>query len=346
MTDTTFLEPNDNIDTIIDIMSSSIDKINKFAGFNIHKRIHPSYSKQIETLIPSLKPISLSSFTKPFPESKKEILLPPPRSPKKEILLPPPRSPKKEILLPPPRSPKKEIILPTKKEIILPTKKEIILPSKKPILPLPTKKEILPLPIKKEILLPTTKKEILPLPTKKPILLPKSPVKPILLPKEILSPRLPKNDTSELKTIYVTNLKPNIPNINNFNKKSNKIELPKTKFPVEEVKILLPQLMTTIHSENSRPIIISTQDSITSKIIDIDDKHRKILSGNHPDYPKFKGFDFSKLSETRHGKNNETYDLPYVKELAKSLGLSSKGNKDVIIERIRQKAAALGFNLK
>jgi hypothetical protein len=77
-------------------------------------------------------------------------------------------------------------------------------------------------------------------------------------------------------------------------------------------------------------------------IPNIDDKYRKILSGNDP---RFADFTFKKLRKTRHGKNNEMYDLPYVKELAKSLDISTRDNKPDIIDRILDKARSLGFNV-
>ena len=356
---TIYLDQNDNIDNITDIRDSRINKINKSAIFNINKRLHPNYAEQED--IPSLKPISLTSSVKPFPTSPKKgtPLLSVPMSPKKEPLLPIPVIPKKEILLP---LPKKETLLPLpKKEVLLP-KKEIQIPmspKKETLLPLPKKEIQIPMSPKKETLLPLPKKEVLlPLPkketllpiSKKPLILPpKSPNKQILIPKKplILSPKpankqiltqtrsptpLPKspsknNDT--LKTVNVTNLKPEIPNINNFTKSP-------TNYKNISNKIKLPELDTTIRSEKLRPVVIKSLESNIPIIPNIDDKYRRIL----------KDIDFNKLRKTRHGKNNEMYDLPYVKDLAKSLDISTRDNKDDIIDRIKEKARSLGFNVE
>ena len=134
----------------------------------------------------------------------------------------------------------------------------------------------------------------------------------------------------------MTKLEPTMPKINDVYKKQINRE-----FSSDEIE--LPQLNTIIHSKKSRPMVIQTRDVNIPKIPDVDDEYRKILLGNDPE---FKDFNFSKLSATRHGKNNETYDLPYIKKLAKRLKVSSKDNKDDIIIRIEDKARSLGFDIK
>ena len=296
MDDMIYLEPNNIID-IVDIMSSHFDKINEFAGFNINKRIHPSYSKQITTLIPSLKPISLSSSKdqKPFPKKLNENNLIPLEPIKSNIMLP--KSPKSNVTLP--KSPKSNIILPKS------PKSSIILPES----------------------------------PKRNIMLPRSPKSNIMLPRSSRSnvslPESPRNNISKLQTITVTDLKPNIPKIENVNNKiykdlGSQLEIKRTFDKIE-----LPQLATIIDSKKLRPVIAKTQNSNIPEVPDMDDEHRKILLNT----------DFNKLSKTRHGKNNETYDLPTTKELAKRIKVSSKGNKDEIIERIQERALQLGINI-
>ena len=305
MNNESFLESLINIDDVLDIIDSHFDKINKFAAFNINKRIHPSYVEKIKTLIPSLKPISLSSFTnvKPFPVSPSKVLLPEPI--KSKVLLPEPI--KSKVLLPEPT--KSKVLLPgsSKSKVLLPgsSKSNIILPgSPKSNIILPNKNSL----SKSNIILPRTPRT--------DIILPKTPIG------DIVSPRL--------KTVSVTNLEPNIPKIDDFNGKLIK------KGIIQSNKIELPQLSTIVRSEKSRPIVTYKEDSNIPKIPDVDDEHRKILLG----------IDFSKLNYSRHGPNNEVYDLPDVKDLAKILKLSSKDNKDDIIDRIRERAIILGFNIE
>jgi len=289
---------NDNISEIINIMNDNFSNVNETAEFNINKRIHPSYSKKTTSLITSLNPISLttSKIQKSFP-----------KLPNKNIKLQ-----SSEIILP---KPKESIILPKPKEsIILPKPKEsIILPKS------PRSTIILPKSPKSTVILPKSPKStvILPKSPKSTIILPKSPKSTVILP-----------ETITIKTVKVTNLEPEIPQINNLSRKLiSKEYIPKT--------IDLPQMNTTIKSQKSRPIITNIEISNIPEIPDIDDIHRKILLG----------VDFSKLRKTRHGKNNDTYDLPSIKELAKSIKVSTKDNKDDIIERIENRAIQLGINI-
>ena len=335
----------ENIEDILDVITFNYENINKFASFNINKRIHPSYVQKIVTEIPLLKSINLSTNNKPFPVSipknlKKEVLLPQPNILKKEIILQQPNILKKEIILPQPNILKKEIILPVvpKKEIILP-----IVPKKEIILPIVPKKEIiLPISPKKEIIFPSSTKKniILPSSPKKEIILPISPKSKILIPNNMI---LPINQTKiiisskksideeilsyGLKIINVTNLRPNIPKI-------NELYIKPIKNVVKFDTVELPELTTILKFEKSRPIVFYKEDTNIPKIADIDDEHRRILLN----------IDFNKLSYSRHGPNNEVYDLPYVKDLAKKLKISLKGNKDKIIDRIIEKAISLGID--
>jgi len=142
-------------------------------------------------------------------------------------------------------------------------------------------------------------------------------------------PKSPSKNNDTLKTVNVTNLKPEMPNINNFTKSP-------TNYKNISNKIKLPELDTTIRSEKLRPVVIQSLDSNIPIMPNTDDKYRRIL----------KDIDFNKLRKTRHGKNNEMYDLPYVKDLAKSLDISTRDNKDDIIDRIKEKARSLGFNVE
>jgi len=388
------MNSENNINDIIDILSINVVKINKYASFNINKRINPDYIKPIITSIPTLTPLILPSTNiKPFPVSpaktqlksvlaSEPILTPKPEiktvipEPETKTIIPTPEiktiiskqetkpvTPKSNILLPKPKlllpkttnlveevnivkTPKillpkfinlsEEVNVIQKPRILLPkpkiqlpksnlTVEETIIeenqnlsqkPQVKVLLPVPTKLNI---SSKKEIILPKTKKEIILPKAKKEIILPKAPT--ILTETEIKS-----------ESKIITNLKPNIPNIdqtNNF--------ITNKKILLQSDKIELPKLDTIIKPEKSRPIVSYKEDNNIPIIPDIEDEHRRILSE--------KDFDFKKLSKNRHGPNNEVYDLPYVKKLAKRLGRSTEGNKPEIIDKIIEYAIYLGFDV-
>ena len=318
MDETIYLEPNNNISDIsdvsdiVDIMTTHFDKINKLAGFNVNKRIHPSYSKQTTTLIPSLKPISLSSKDqKLFPQKLNKNIMIPSEPIKSDIILLLPGSSRKNIMLP--ESPRKDIILP------LPGSPKSSIPLPKSVTPPRSPKSIILPRSSKSIILPESPRIIIPFP-KGDIILPKNNIilpKTNHLPVEEVSPLL-----SKLKTITVTDLRPNIPKIDNFNTlgnyKNSQTQYKDLGTQGIPNKIELPKLTTVLNSEKSRPVIVNTQNSNIPETPDMDDEHRKILLN----------IDSSKLSKNRRGKNNETYDLPFTKELARSIGVSPKGNKD------------------